>query len=216
MAEPNLLSFYFEFLTIVPYVNDDDPASQEDDCLICKEPFNLWRISTDTMNRPVRLPCGHVFGVQCFAQWMFSPGFQGRCPLCHIVVVDPSQPKARHLFLTEAITTLETLRLLRDGIAARKKKRFIRIFETLVEWRLANKSLYPELQHRDRLMMLWGELLNSICNCPSEPVPAVAPQPDEVAPQLNEVPPQHNEVPPQLNEVPPQPNEVPPFLNQRV
>ena len=189
MAELCEGSSHFKYLATVPYVKDNDPALRDDDCPICLEPFRLWQRNTETENRPVRLSCGHCYGLQCLARWMFSGDSNGCCCLClRRIVVDPPRPQIWHPVLAGAITNLESLCLFQGQIDPEKKAELLRIFEMSLNLYWVDQSLCPELADRGRLVMLWEEALESMCNRFSEPVPvpALAPQPDERAPLLNQ------------------------------
>ncbi|KAL9136200.1 MAG: hypothetical protein Q9175_002589 [Cornicularia normoerica] len=163
-TELEKLPSYFEFLATVPYIDEHDDSRSEDDCPICREHFEWGPMPGKTMNRPVKLTCGHVFGVQCFAQWMLSPNFDGLCPFCRAIVLDPTRPQVQNPIVTAAVTNLEILCLFQDRVCAMRKGALFDIFE---------KSLPAEVQDRDRLMMLWEEFLDSMCDDPSEPETAL-------------------------------------------
>jgi hypothetical protein len=78
----------FDFLETVPYV-EELRQTDDSDCFICREPYSMlhreWNIKR-THDFPVRLPCGHVVGLQCLAYWMFSSGNSNRCGICRAII----------------------------------------------------------------------------------------------------------------------------------
>ena len=75
------------FLFLVPYVEINDLDISKRDCALCCEPYkeSTWQLD-GPLNRPVRLNCGHAFGLKCLAQWMFSENFSNRCPYCAVLI----------------------------------------------------------------------------------------------------------------------------------
>ena len=157
-AELKTLSSYFRFLATVPYLGVEDPAFQAD-CPLCKEPFQWLQPSGKPLNRPVRLSCGHVFGLQCLAQWMFSPDFDGHCCFCRAIIVDPTRTLSQHTTLNAAVTNLKILGLFQDHISAEKKTELLSMFQSLLESRRGMVFLDPQ-----RLLALWEEVLESLCD----------------------------------------------------
>ena len=54
------------------------PSEQVGSCDICGDCFG------EDGEKPVQLPCGHIFGSECVAQWMspFVDGSHNTCPMC--------------------------------------------------------------------------------------------------------------------------------------
>ena len=78
----------FEYLSQTPYVPLCDINPTDRICGICFDPYSTSPIGYgDFDNRPLRLPCGHMFGLQCLAHWMFSPNFDHHCSLCRTKIV---------------------------------------------------------------------------------------------------------------------------------
>jgi len=53
-------------------------------CYICTDPFVLHP-GAPTPESPLKLPCGHVWGVDCISEWLApaaSPQLRNSCPLC--------------------------------------------------------------------------------------------------------------------------------------
>ncbi len=100
----------FIFLSAVPYVEMADLPASNDECYICLEPFNSspWQLG-GTWNRPVRLPCGHIVGIQCLTRWVLSDNFDNGCSLCRVMVVDVSRVPITYHVSSCALTILETL-----------------------------------------------------------------------------------------------------------
>lgn len=57
---------------------------QDDSCTICLEPFGTSR------EEPMRLPCGHVFGLSCLVTWTKAKVFR-QCPMCRVQYLDPTK-----------------------------------------------------------------------------------------------------------------------------
>ena len=184
MAQLETLRSYFQYLITAPYTNDDDPAFQ-DDCAICKAPFGYPREPENIMDRPVRLSCGHVFGLQCLAKWMLSPKYDAHCSYCRIIVVDPTRLKTQHRILTANLTYFEIVCLFEGQISADRETALLRIFGNSLKWDWADEAQPAELQNYNRLMMLWDEFLNSVHD--DAPAPEPQQEPDVRAPRLNQL-----------------------------
>ena len=75
----------FKFLAKIPVLYD--PASM-DICDNCHESFSpSWQMG-EIYNCPVKLACGHAFGLSCLASWLFSPAFDNHCPFCRSPVIE--------------------------------------------------------------------------------------------------------------------------------
>ncbi len=61
---------------------NSNTIKQEDSCTICLEPFRTSR------EEPMRLPCGHVFGLSCLVTWT-EPKVLRQCPTCRAQYLDP-------------------------------------------------------------------------------------------------------------------------------
>ena len=85
-----------KFLASLPSAND----SVEEGCVICRGYFG----ADDPGHKPVKLPCGHVFGETCIKHWLapvvddVSPGFiplANMCPYCrHVCFEKVTTPDA--------------------------------------------------------------------------------------------------------------------------
>ena len=56
-------------------------------CCICYEPFeyHTWTRGLP-VHRPIKLCCGHVFGMPCLARWASEVEFSNHCPFCRSAV----------------------------------------------------------------------------------------------------------------------------------
>ena len=183
IAELETFRSYFQYLITIPYTNGDDAAFQ-DDCAICKEPFGRPREPEEIMDRPVRLSCGHVFGLQCLAKWILSPIFDGHCSYCRSIVVDPTRLKTQHPVLTAILTNFEIVCLFEGQISADRKTALLRIFGNSLKWDWADEAQPAELQNYNRLVMLGVEFLNSVHD--DAPAPEPRQEPEVRAPRLNQ------------------------------
>ena len=168
-AELLELPAYFELLATVPYIEIDDTASH-DNCGICTEPFRWQRLPGEAINQPVRLFCGHLFGIQYLAQVVFSPVFEGCCPFCRKILLDPTRPVVRHPKLDIIRAQLGLLTLFQGQIPARTKTALQSCFRKSITGQWSVESLPEEvlnaLEDNHRLTMLWEELLDTMCEEP--------------------------------------------------
>lgn len=72
---------------------------EHQDCPNCHESYstNSWQFGK-TVEYPVRLPCGHIYGLKCLAQMAVSKEFGHKCPQCidsNITLLDPSYDTIR-------------------------------------------------------------------------------------------------------------------------
>lgn len=83
------------------------------ECHICHEPF----ISGNNPERPIALPCGHIFGEGCILKWV-SPlsknGIKNNCPLCRKPILqlgaqEPPRTHTRYSYTLALCTTLLSL-----------------------------------------------------------------------------------------------------------
>ena len=63
---------------------NSNTIKQDDSCTICLEPFGTSR------EEPMRLPCGHVFGLSCLVTWTKAKVFR-QCPMCRVQYLDPTK-----------------------------------------------------------------------------------------------------------------------------
>ena len=92
-------------LSSLPGVSIDDLAPNEQECSICQEGF-----ATEV---PIRIPCGHVFGDQCFQNWMFPYGDGENCPLCRARDI----PISRRGSFSDSTDLLHSYELRMDELA---------------------------------------------------------------------------------------------------
>ncbi|KAF2242982.1 hypothetical protein BU26DRAFT_609695 [Trematosphaeria pertusa] len=58
------------------------------DCYICFRPYSFdgWQSNDRDVETPKRLPCGHIFGVDCILSWSLE---SNTCPYCRTVLFKP-------------------------------------------------------------------------------------------------------------------------------
>ena len=177
-VELEKVASYFKFLATVPYADADDPGILHD-CPVCKEPFKLTQTPEETIDQPVRLSCGHVFGIQCLARWMFSENFDGCCSYCRAIIMGPSQLRVPHPAVTALLTSFEILCHFDGVLSTQSKAALMDVFEK--SWEL---HWHDKPQDALRLKMVWEELLNNIFNQYSLPEPAQEPAQPAPDPQV--------------------------------
>ena len=148
----------FIFLRDVPYVEMANLTPFNDECYVCLEPFNSspWQLE-GTLNRPVRLPCGHIIGIQCLARWALSANFDNRCSLCRVKVIDTSRVPITDRNSGCALMILETLAVFEGSISSARKERLLDIYRK-GKWGPRRKGRRVLLD-ADRLMMLYEEFV---------------------------------------------------------
>lgn len=58
-----------------------------DRCGICRETYSTNVTSSGTVSEdPVRLPCGHEFGLECISTWLSPEEGKNSCPMCRHVL----------------------------------------------------------------------------------------------------------------------------------
>ena len=144
------------------------PALEEDDCFICKEPYqeNAWELG-GTFHRPVKLPCGHKLGFQCLARWMVSPNFINHCPLCRGQIVAPLTTPRNRLSrpMASSFASLETLAVVAsNGVSLTQKTRLLEVVKNAL-W--SEKRDWTSADSGDRIMAAWEEFLNQMCEEPA-------------------------------------------------
>ena len=93
IQKARLLNATLEFLLNIPYLEIEDLDPDSRDCAICLEPYrkNAWNYGV-TINRPVQVKCGHIFGLHCLARMMLSENLNSHCPLCSTPILPPTSP----------------------------------------------------------------------------------------------------------------------------
>ena len=153
----------FQFLCEIPTL-DITPALEEEECLVCKEPYqnNGWELG-GTLHRPVALRCGHVLGFQCLAVWMLSTNFHNHCSLCRTQIYDPSttgerlSPALASSFARIAFHSITG----ENNISRIRKAQLLEIIQRLLR---DDRTLSPMAESNDRIMVVWEEFLNNMCN----------------------------------------------------
>ena len=131
--------------------------------MICKEPYQNdgWKLGS-TIHRPVALPCGHVFGLQCIARWILSANYDNRCPLCRVWIINGRRIEEPHDHLLEAaLINLDIL--FRDEtdelISPAQKNRLLDAYEVYLRGHGARVAGVKF----DQVMVVLEEFLSTIC-----------------------------------------------------
>lgn len=93
IQKARLLNATLEFLLNIPYLEIEDLDPDSRDCAICLELFKktVWNYGV-TINRPVQIRCGHIFGLHCLARMMLSENLNNHCPLCRTPILPQTSP----------------------------------------------------------------------------------------------------------------------------
>lgn len=156
----------FDFLLSAQVIETGDHPHV---CAICLEPFDnsLWHLNSDApVNRPVKLECGHVIGMQCLAHLFFMSDFSNRCPLCRAKVIPDFYERSQSSQSWKAAVWL--LRILtkfggEEAAAFPKKKALFVLQSGLLREELTGAEL------KSRIMVLYEELLNRFCDASQPP-----------------------------------------------
>ena len=98
-------------LSALPAVKVCKLKAEDSTCSICLERFKdtfETRFSIplgETYEKPIQLPCGHIFGDICFQKWQYPFGKQFSCPVCR------AENFSRHA----ATPTVQDMHPLRNG-----------------------------------------------------------------------------------------------------
>ena len=73
------------------YVRVSDLPETDRDCPICFCQYSVGQVRSSTRNeRPIRTPCGHVLGENCFHSHLRGEHARNRqCPVCRTVLFEP-------------------------------------------------------------------------------------------------------------------------------
>lgn len=160
MSSPSLVQS-FNFLEKLQYIPVSTIDTEDRDCIICLESYDkgtVWH-QNDTVNHPVKLAnCRHIFGLQCLARFMFSPNFDGCCPICRTQIVSTSatEPDSQ----ANALSTLIHFMALIQSELTVGKVAFWKIVKGHDMWR--GREL-GQLEYRIRIEMLLDEYADALC-----------------------------------------------------
>jgi len=155
-----ILLSQFDFLETVPYV-EELRQTDDSDCFICSEPYSMlhreWNLK-GTHDFPVRLPCGHVVGLQCLTYWMLSSEISNRCGICCAII--PLRPHNEgDIYSSAAVNSLRLIISLNVEMS-RSIREDIRL--ALINLLAIDPQLrFSELK-RKRAMMLFEDFLDHI------------------------------------------------------
>jgi len=150
---------YFDFLLGLPNIPIDQIPLDDRVCAFCHEGYEItaWR-RNQTMNCPVRLHCGHIFGVQCLARWILSPNFNNTCPYCQTKLMRISgkrSPDSLEMF-GQLLAVIEDLTSYKYPIGGTASKAMLRSLEPK-RWDPSRLSS----GEADRTMMIYEKVINS-------------------------------------------------------
>ncbi|KAL9067801.1 MAG: hypothetical protein Q9161_006619 [Pseudevernia consocians] len=166
ISELKNITAQFDFLFTASNVKIETIPNDHQLCVICQEPFNnnAWKFG-DTVNCPVKLECGHIFGIQCLAHLVFTSDFSNRCPLCRAQVISASfegNPSGQSW--KAAVPLLRILMIVGRDRATFAKKKALDVLQN----RLEREGLVGLVggKHVHRIMVLYEEFLNQFCDQP--------------------------------------------------
>ncbi|CAF9926367.1 MAG: hypothetical protein ALECFALPRED_003428 [Alectoria fallacina] len=158
---------HFDFLLSVPNIKIKHIPPAQRLCVICQEPFSStpWYPGT-TVNRPVKLACGHVFGIQCLAHLVFTSDFSNRCPLCRAPLMPASFARNPSAQSWRAAVPLLRLAMMfgKDLAVVFSKDKALEVLQNGLEregLRLTGPAAAGK--HMHRLMILYEEFLTQFC-----------------------------------------------------
>ena len=166
ISELKNITAQFDFLLTASNVKIKTIPNDHRLCVICQEPFdnNVWKFG-DTVNRPVKLECGHIFGIQCLAHLVFTSDFSNRCPLCRAQVIPASFEKnPSGQSWKAAVPLLRILMMFGGDRATFAKKKALDVLQNGLE----REGLVGPVggKHVHRIMVLYEEILNQFCDQP--------------------------------------------------
>lgn len=157
----------FEFLLTVSDVRIEEISRDQMACSICHELFEkaLWKKTGDSINSPVKLDCGHIFGIQCLAHLVFTSDFANKCPLCRAQVIPESYDKEISYRGWQTTAPLLHLLVLVDRpLASSIKEKSLDFLQKM----LGVEKLPPlPGKHMERTMVLYEDFLNQFCDSPA-------------------------------------------------
>ncbi|KAF6223243.1 hypothetical protein HO133_000085 [Letharia lupina] len=155
-----------DFLLTVLDVEVGNIPTDRRDCSICQEPFEktVWKKKGDSINSPVKLDCGHIFGINCLAKLVFTSDFANTCPLCRARIIPDSYEKATSYRSWQvAAPLLQLFTILDRDVASAAKEQALGFLQRGFE----REKLVPlPGKHTERTMVLYEEFLNQFCDFP--------------------------------------------------
>ena len=159
---------YFRFLYTLPPVDIDTLAPDSRECAFCLEPYDKtpWG-QAEVVNQPVSLACGHSFGVQCVAEWAFSPNFNNICPYCRVPLITDAYRSQDHT--SQAIKTALQLRNLFD--VQFQSRQEAESFQKLMAETCGVASWMDTLEDQNRMMVIFEEYFKTGDRDPAQLAP---------------------------------------------
>ena len=166
ISELKNITAQFDFLLTASNVKIRTIPNDHRLCVICQEPFdNAWKFG-DTVDRPVKLECGHIFDKQCLAHLGFTSDFSNRCPLCRAQVIPASFEKNPSGQSWKAAVPLLQILMMFDGDRATfAKKKALDALQNGLEMEGLVGPVGP-VGGKHRIMILYEEFLNQFCDQP--------------------------------------------------
>ena len=148
------------FLGNVPCVELTDLPPSDNECYICQQRFHTtpWQLG-GTLNRPVRLYCGHIVGFQCLARWMLSANFHNACPLCRVEIVHSSRMSAVDNSIRFALRNFEFLAVFDGKFSSISNKRLLHLYKLT---KCPEEEDGTGLLIEDRKMVVYEELMEML------------------------------------------------------
>ena len=151
-----------DILLTVPDVQIKKIPADDRQCPICHERFakNEWKVG-EMNNSPVRIACGHVFGMQCLARLLFSTQSSVPCPLCRAEIVPEVVEDNLSNLAWDLVTPV--LRLFLSFGQNMARDVWIQSLESL-ETTLGSRNP-SKVVSVDRPMIIYDELHEQFCRC---------------------------------------------------
>lgn len=122
----------------------------------------MWKLG-ETVNRPVKLDCGHIFGIQCLAHLVFTSDFSNRCPLCRAQLIpDSFEKNPSGQSWKAAVPLLRLLMMFGGDSDTFSKKKALDVLQNGLEREGLNGPVPGK--HMHRIMVLYDEFLSQFCN----------------------------------------------------
>ena len=166
VSELKKITAQFDFLLTAFNVKVKHIPPDQCLCVICQSPFdnNVWKLG-ETVNRPVKLDCGHVFGIQCLAHLVFTSDFSNRCPLCRAQLMpDSFERNPSGQSWKAAVPLLRLLMMFGGNPETFSKEKALDVLQNGLE----REGLIGPVpgKHMHRVMVLYDEFLSQFCNDP--------------------------------------------------
>ena len=154
----------FDLLLTAPSAALESLTADARLCAICQYPFDnsVWKPGA-TINNPVTLACGHIFGLQCLAHLVFTTDFKNRCPLCRELVIPESVAMIPSAESWKAAAPLLRVVMMFGGDGKKFEK--AKALDVLLNG-IEKEGLTEQVKgkHMQRITLLYEEFLNRYCD----------------------------------------------------